>query len=84
MRHDATTHAAHAKRMLHMLAHAKHMLNSHMQSQTHSLSAQQAGRSARDVVAETAIDLGRYGHLSSFPGVAAYRPDFAAVASTIL
>ena len=35
MRHDATTHAAHAKRMLHMLAHAKHMLNSHMQSQTH-------------------------------------------------
>jgi 2-polyprenyl-6-methoxyphenol hydroxylase-like FAD-dependent oxidoreductase len=59
-------------------------LGAYMQSQTHSLSAQQAGRTARDVVAETAIDLGRYGHLSSFPGVAAYRPDFAAVASTTL
>lgn len=59
-------------------------LGAYMQSQTHSLSAQQARRSARDVVAETAIDLGRYGHLSSFPGVAAYRPDFTAVASTIL
>ncbi len=59
-------------------------LGAYMQSQTHSLSAQQAVRSAREVVAETAIDLGRYGHLSSFPGVAAYHPDFAAVTSTIL
>jgi 2-polyprenyl-6-methoxyphenol hydroxylase-like FAD-dependent oxidoreductase len=59
-------------------------LGAYMQSQTNSLSAQQAGRSARDVVAETAIDLGRYGHLSTFPGVAAHRPDSAAVTSTIL
>ena len=59
-------------------------LGAYMQAQTNSLSAQQAGRSARDVVSETAIDLGRYGHLSNFPGEAAYRPDFAAVASTIL
>jgi hypothetical protein len=59
-------------------------LGAYMQSQTSVLSAQQAGRSALGVVSETAIDLGRYGHLSSFPGVAAYRPDFAAVRSTIL
>ena len=59
-------------------------LGAYMQSQTNALSGQQAGRSARDVVAETAIDLGRYGHLSTFPGVAAHRPDFAAVASTVL
>jgi 2-polyprenyl-6-methoxyphenol hydroxylase-like FAD-dependent oxidoreductase len=59
-------------------------LGAYMQAQTNAHSAQQAGRSARDVVAETAIDLGRYGHLSSFPGAAAYRPDFAAVTPTIL
>jgi 2-polyprenyl-6-methoxyphenol hydroxylase-like FAD-dependent oxidoreductase len=59
-------------------------LGAYMQAQTHALSAQQAGRSAHDVMTETAIDLGRYGHLSSFSGAAAYRPDFAAVTTTIL
>jgi hypothetical protein len=54
-----------------------------MQAQTNTLSAQQASRSALGVVSETAIDLSRYGHQSSFPGVAAYRPDFAAVTPTI-
>jgi 2-polyprenyl-6-methoxyphenol hydroxylase-like FAD-dependent oxidoreductase len=58
-------------------------LGAYMQAQTNGFSAQQASRNAHDVVSETAIDLGRYGHLSSFPGVAAYRPDFAAVTTTI-
>lgn len=58
-------------------------LGAYMQAQTNGLSAQQASRNAHDVVSETAIDLGRYGHQSSFPGVAAYRPDFAAVTTTI-
>lgn len=58
-------------------------LGAYMQAQTNTLSAQQASRSALSVVSETAIDLGRYGHLTSFPGAAAYRPDFAAVTSTI-
>jgi 2-polyprenyl-6-methoxyphenol hydroxylase-like FAD-dependent oxidoreductase len=58
-------------------------LGAYMQSQSSALSAPQATRNARQVVTETAIDLGRYGHLTSFPGVATHRPDFAAVASTI-
>jgi 2-polyprenyl-6-methoxyphenol hydroxylase-like FAD-dependent oxidoreductase len=58
-------------------------LGAYMQSQTSTGSAQQASRNAREVLAETAIDLGRYGHLSSFPGAAAYRPGAPAVASVV-
>jgi 2-polyprenyl-6-methoxyphenol hydroxylase-like FAD-dependent oxidoreductase len=58
-------------------------LGAYMQAQTNTLSAQQASRSALGVVSETAIDLGRYGHQSSFPGVAAYRPDLAVVMAPI-
>jgi hypothetical protein len=43
-----------------------------MQSQTLSPGAQPAVRSAMEVVAETAIDMDRYGHQSAFPGM---RPD---------
>ncbi len=59
-------------------------LGAYMQAQTNSVRAQQTSRSARDVLIETAIDLGRYGRLSSFPGAAAYRLDPAPVTSTIL
>ena len=46
-------------------------LGAYMQSQTRSPGAQAAARSAMEVVAETAIDMDRYGHQSAFPGVAA-------------
>jgi 2-polyprenyl-6-methoxyphenol hydroxylase-like FAD-dependent oxidoreductase len=47
-------------------------LGAYMQSQTRSPGAQPAARSAMEVVAETAIDMDRYGHQSAFPGM---RPD---------
>ena len=47
-------------------------LGAYMQSQTGSPGAQAAARSAMEVVAETAIDMDRYGHQSAFPGM---RPD---------
>lgn len=59
-------------------------LGAYMQAQTNRVSAQETSRSARDVLTETAIDLGRYGHLSSFSGVAAHCPDIAPVPTTIL
>ena len=47
-------------------------LGAYMQAQTQSSGAQVAARSAMEVVAETAIDMDRYGHQSAFPGI---RPD---------
>lgn len=47
-------------------------LGAYMQAQTRSPGAQAAARSAMEVVAETAIDMDRYGHQSAFPGM---RPD---------
>jgi 2-polyprenyl-6-methoxyphenol hydroxylase-like FAD-dependent oxidoreductase len=44
-------------------------LGAYMQSQTRSPGAQPAARSAVEVVAETAIDMDRYGHQSAFPGM---------------
>ncbi len=58
-------------------------LGAYMQAQTSSATAQQASRSAQDVMSETAIDLDRYGHLSAFQGAAAQRSSFAPVTSTI-
>ena len=48
-------------------------LGAYMQSQAQSASAQASSRSAHEVVSETAIDMDRYGHQSSFPGAAAMR-----------
>ncbi len=58
-------------------------LGAYMQAQTSPATAQQASRSAQDVMSETAIDLDRYGHLSAFHGAAAQRSSFAPVALTI-
>ena len=61
-------------------------LGRYMQAQTDpagaALVAPGEGQSAAEFVAETAIDLERYGHQSSFPGAAAHRSSFAAVAQT--
>ena len=48
-------------------------LGAYMQSQAQSVSAQASSRSSHEVVSETAIDMDRYGHQSSFPGAAAMR-----------
>jgi 2-polyprenyl-6-methoxyphenol hydroxylase-like FAD-dependent oxidoreductase len=47
-------------------------LGAYMQAQTQSSGPRVAARSAMEVVAETAIDMDRYGHQSAFPGM---RPD---------
>jgi 2-polyprenyl-6-methoxyphenol hydroxylase-like FAD-dependent oxidoreductase len=59
-------------------------LGAYMQAQTNSVSALQTSRNASEVLTETAIDLRRYGHLSSFSGAAAHRPHIAPVTSTTL
>ena len=46
-------------------------LGAYMQSQTQSSGVRVPARSALEVVAETAIDMDRYGHQSAFPGAAA-------------
>jgi len=58
-------------------------LGAYMQAQSQSSGVQSPARSAREVVAETAIDMDRYGHQSSFPGAAAYRSSAVAVALTV-
>ena len=47
-------------------------LGAYMQAQTQSSGVRTAARSAMEVVAETAIDMDRYGHQSAFTGM---RPD---------